>query len=40
MRLRDVAITVEDYELWKQHEIPSIDPTEAGRAATGCWRIA
>ena len=28
MRLRDAAITVEDYELWKEHELDSIDPTE------------
>ena len=27
MRLRDAAITLEDYELWKEHEVDSIDPT-------------
>ena len=27
MRLRDAAITLEDYELWKEHELDSIDPT-------------
>ena len=26
MRLRDAAMTVEDYELWKTHELDSIDP--------------
>ena len=30
MRLRDAAITVEDYELWKEHEVDSIDPTHTG----------
>ena len=28
MRLRDGAITVEDYELWQTHEVPSLDPRE------------
>ena len=28
MRLRDAAITVADYELWKEHELDSIDPSE------------
>ena len=27
MRLRDAAITSEDYELWKQHEVDSIEPS-------------
>ena len=27
MRLRDAAITVEDYQLWKEHEIECIDPS-------------
>ena len=27
MRLRDAAITEEDYELWKQHEVDSIEPS-------------
>ena len=27
MRLRDAAMTVEDYELWKTHELDSIDPS-------------
>jgi hypothetical protein len=26
MRLRDAAITVDDYHLWKSHEIDSVDP--------------
>ena len=25
MRLRDVAITVDDYDLWKTHELDSLD---------------
>ena len=29
MRLRDGAITLEDYELWQQHQILSINPTDA-----------
>ncbi len=29
MRLRNIAITVGDNELCKQHAIPSIQPTEA-----------
>ena len=32
MRLRDAAITLEDYELWKEHEVDSIDPTH-----TAAW---
>ncbi len=27
MRLRDAAITVEDYNLWKTHEIESLEPS-------------
>ena len=29
MRLRDAAITLEDYELWKEHELDSIDPAQS-----------
>ena len=32
MRLRDAAITLEDYDLWNEHEVDSIDPTH-----TAAW---
>ena len=27
MRLRDAALSVEDYYLWKSHELENVDPT-------------
>ena len=27
MRLRDAALSVEDYNLWKSHELENVDPT-------------
>ena len=33
MRLHDAAITLEDYELWKEHEVDFIDPTH-----TAAWK--
>ena len=36
MRLRDAAITLEDYALWKQHEIDYDDDSHSGEASSSC----
>ena len=40
MRLRDAAITLEDYELWKEHEVDSIDPTHMAPSDGGEKRLS
>ena len=37
MRLRDAAITKEDYDLWKTHEIDVIDESVPGSASPCSW---
>ncbi len=37
MRLRDVAITQEDYELWKTHEVDALCETAPGSASACSW---
>ena len=38
MRLRDAAITTEDYALWKTHELDTMDGSELQSANPCAWQ--
>ena len=38
MRLRDAAITYEDYELWKTHEVDVLHESVPGSASPCSWK--